>query len=206
LLSEYGAARVIVGGQTMNPSTEDFLSAIASLTSSEIILLPNNGNVIMAAQQAANMVEGRTIRVVPSKTIQQGITALLAYVDLQASGSLETVFNGMCDNLNQVISGEITTAIRDTSYDGLAVKAGANIGLINGKLKVARETVDETVTALLHEAHAAKYELVTLYYGADVSEKQAQALARKLAAVFDKLEFEVIYGGQPLYPYLISIE
>jgi uncharacterized protein len=206
LLSEYGAARVIVGGQTMNPSTEDFLSAIQSLDTNEIILLPNNGNVIMAAQQAANMADGRKVRVVPSKTIQQGITALLAYMDIQEDGTLETVFNSMCDNLNNVVSGEVTTAVRDTTYDGLTVKTGDVIGLINGKMKVSRETLDETVKALLQEAHAENYELVTLYYGDTITEKQAQALAGKLEDMFEKQDFEVVYGGQPLYPYLVSIE
>ncbi|MDQ7025116.1 MAG: DAK2 domain-containing protein [Anaerolineae bacterium] len=206
LLSEYGAARVIVGGQTMNPSTEDFLTAMESLDAKEIVLLPNNGNVIMAAQQAATLIEGRKVRVVPSKTVQQGITALLAYMDMQASSSLDGIFNCMCEHLGQVVSGEVTTAVRDTTYDGLEVQTGDNIGLLNGKMKVSRTSVNETVQALLHEARAADYELITLYYGEGVGIKHAEALAGKLEDEFNDLEFEVVYGGQPLYPYLISIE
>jgi uncharacterized protein len=206
LLSEYGASRVILGGQTMNPSTEDFLSAIESLDTKEVILLPNNGNVIMAAQQAATLAEGRNIRVVPSKTVQQGITALLAYMDIQDEGSLDEIFDAMLDSLNNVVSGEVTTAVRDTTYDGLTVKKNDIIGLINGKMKVSRDSVDATVKALLKEAHVEKYELVTLYYGEGITEQQAESLAGKLQDEFDKLEVEVVYGGQPLYPYLVSIE
>ena len=207
LLLEYGASRVITGGQTMNPSTEDFLSAIESLETKDVIILPNNGNVIMAAQQAASLVEGYNVRVVPSKTVQQGITSLLAYMDLlENEKPLDEIFDGMCDNLKLVISGEVTTAVRDTTYDGLTVKNGDNIGLIDGKIKVSRESVDETVQALLREVKAEDYELVTLYYGDGIDEKTAQALAGKIEDEFDELEVEVVYGGQPLYPYLMSIE
>jgi dihydroxyacetone kinase-like predicted kinase len=160
----------------------------------------------MAAQQAATLAEGRRVRVVPSKTVQQGIASLLAYMDMQQDGSLDDIFDAMCDNLNQVVSGEITTATRNAIYDGLSVKEGDVIGLINGKMKVSRDTVNDTVRALLYEAHVDDYELVTLYYGDDITQNDAQALALSLQNEFDELEFEAVYGGQPLYPYLISIE
>lgn len=206
MLQEYGAARVIVGGQTMNPSTEDFLAAIDSLNASEIILLPNNGNVIMAAQQAASLAHGNTVRVVPTKTVQQGIAALLSYMDVREHGTLDEIYETMCESFTHLISAEVTTATRDASIDGVSVTEGQLIGLVNGKLRYAGGTLPALVQRLLEECHAEEHELVTLYYGNGQSEGDAHALVAQLESVFEDLSFEVVYGGQPLYPYLISIE
>lgn len=205
LFDEYGAARIIVGGQTMNPSTEDFLSAIESLSNQEIILLPNNGNVIMAAQQAAALAVDKKVRVIPSKTIQQGIAALVAYIDV-ADSSLHDIFVAMSDALTNIISAEVTTATRDVHFDGVTVQEGHFIGLINGKLVASNPELKQTIFDLLDYANAASYELLTVYYGEGLSEKDAEILVDQLEDLYPDLEFETVYGGQPLYPYLFSIE
>lgn len=206
LFDQYGAAHVIIGGQTMNPSTEDFLNAIEDIPNKEIILMPNNGNVIMAAQQAAGMTQGKTVKVIPSKTVQQGIAALVAYMDANEEGDINTVFNAMNEALGNVVSAEITTAVRDVNFDGVAVAEGQFIGMLNGKLVASGESLDEIVLDLLDKANVSLYEICTLYYGDGLTESDADALVSKLEDTYSDLEYEVVYGGQPLYPYLISIE
>lgn len=206
LFDEYGAAYTIIGGQTMNPSTEDFLSAIESLPNEEIILLPNNGNVIMAAQQAAGLAGNKTVKVVPSKTVQQGIVALIAYMDANQEGNIQDVFVAMRDALSYVISAEVTTAVRDTHFDGVQVTEGHYIGMLNNKLVVSGEDLEQLIHDLLAKADVDEHEIVTLYYGDGLKEADAQALTEKLEDTHPDLEYEIVYGGQPLYPYLISIE
>lgn len=206
LFDEYGAARIIFGGQTMNPSTEDFLSAIESLANEEIILLPNNGNVIMAAQQAAALAVDKKVRVVPSKTVQQGISALVDFMDLSKEGSLATIYEGMCEALSSVISGEITTATRNVKFDGVDVEEGQYIGLLNGKLVISNPDLTQAAFDLLAKINADSYELMTIYYGDGVSEQDAEVLIDKLEDRYPDLEYEAVYGGQPLYPYLFSVE
>jgi DAK2 domain fusion protein YloV len=207
VFEEYGAARIVEGGQTMNPGTEDFLAAIDSLHTNEIVILPNNGNVILAAEEASKLAHGKTVRVIHNKTIPQGIAAMLAYGDLRERGAkLNDIAAAMTDSLSSVISCEITTATRTVTMDGVAVTEGELIGLLNGKLAASGGTMREVLLALLHKCHAEDHELATLYYGEGVTEAQAQALANEAAAEFDHLEFQVIAGQQPLYPYLISIE
>ncbi len=206
MLREYGAARVIIGGQTMNPSTEDFLGAIDSLDTDEIILLPNNGNVLMAAQQAASLAIGKSVQVVPSKTIQQGISALLAYMDLRDSNSLQDIVDGMNEFRSFTKSAEVTIATRNAIINDVAVREGQYIGLLDGKLVHAGGTDHEIVQHLLQVAHAEEHELATFYYGEGRTRADAEALIEQLVGMYPDLEFEAVYGGQPLYPYLISIE
>jgi hypothetical protein len=206
LFEEYGAVRVISGGQTMNPSTEDFVSAIESLHTDEIILLPNNGNVIMAAQQAADHCKHKSVRVVPSKTIQQGIAALIVYMDARETGDLEDVSTAMKEALSSVVSGEVTTATRDARIDDVEVREGNIIGLINGKLVVAGAEVVDVVRHLLERANAADHEIITFYYGEDMTPIEAAEIVEGLQETYPRLDFEIVYGGQPLYPFLISIE
>jgi DAK2 domain fusion protein YloV len=206
LFRQYGAAYVVIGGQTMNPSTEDFLSAIESLNANEIILLPNNGNVIMAAQQAASVAINKQVKVVPSKTMQQGITALVAAMDVREEGSLEEVYEAMTESLSTVVSGEVTTATRNANIDGVDVQEGDFIGLLNNKLVFAGDTVSDALLSLLQKAKAESREILTLYYGEGVSEQDAEAMLDTLTEQYPNLDAELVYGGQPLYPYLISIE
>jgi hypothetical protein len=205
---ELGAAYVIAGGQTMNPSTGDFLKAIDSLPNRDIILLPNNRNVILAAQQAAATADGKRVLIVPSITLPQGISAMVEYANLCADGScaLDETAEAMTEALGHVITGEITTATRSVSLGEIEVRLGQYIGLIDDQLVTVGETMVEVARALLHKADAASYERVTLYYGADIREKEARALAETLETAFRKQEFELVDGGQALYPYIISVE
>jgi uncharacterized protein len=205
-LEDLGAAYVVSGGQTMNPSTEDFLAAIDSLPHSDIVLLPNNKNILLAAKQAASLSHGKRVQVVPSRTLPQGINAMVAYANLRDSHDFEAVHGAMQAALTEIVSGEVTTATRDAVVDGLEVREGQFIGLLDGKLVVTADTVTEAVVVLLRKAHADECELITLYYGGDVTEDQAQGLADTLSSDFTKQDVITVDGGQPLYPYIISIE
>lgn len=200
------AARVISGGQTMNPSAEHFLSAIDSLPNEEIILLPNNKNIILAAQQAASLARNKRIHVVPTTTIPQGINAMLAYIDTHEDSDLDYIAAAMNDALKQVVTGEITTATRDVSLDQVEVRKGQMIGLLDDVLVVAGDEIGDVVRRLLQKAGADEHELITLYYGEGVNASQAQALIDALSADFSGQQFQSIEGGQPLYPYIISVE
>lgn len=203
---DFHASYVISGGQTMNPSTQDFLDAIELIKTDKIILLPNNKNIIMAAKQAAEMAEGKQVIVVPSRSIPQGIAAMLPYVNAIESGDLEVVAAEMEEALQLVTSAEVTVATRDADIDNTSVRAGQYIGLLNGKLVAASDEINILLIDLLQKANTAEHELITLYYGDDVQLEEMAALSESLAAHFDGPEFEFVPGGQPLYPYIISIE
>lgn len=208
LFDEYGAAYVIIGGQTMNPSTEDFTTAIYAIPNDEIILLPNNGNVIMAAQQAADLAEGKNVKVLRTKTVQQGIAALIASMDANDEGdaSIDAVFDAMKESISSIASGEVTTAVRDVNFDGVEVTEGQFIGMLDGKLVASGGDLTQIILDLLTRANANEREIVTLYYGAEQSEADTEELVTLLEETYPDLEYEIVYGGQPLYPYLISLE
>ena len=208
LFDEYTAARIIEGGQTMNPSTEDFLAAIDSLESDEIIILPNNKNIILAAEQAASVTQDRKVYVVPSRNVPQGVMALLTYGDLKEAGEpVDAVYQGMLEALTAVESCEVTIATRDALIDGVTVKNGQYIGLLNGKLIVSDDETFPVIHTLFTKCHVADdYELATIYYGKDVTAAEVDTLVSQLEAEYTDLEIESVYGGQPLYPYIISVE
>jgi DAK2 domain fusion protein YloV len=205
---QLNAAHVISGGQTMNPSTGDFLNAINALPNTDIVLLPNNKNVILAAQQAAANATGKNVRVVPSTTIPQGIATMFEYLNLCTHGecTLDQIVNAMSGVLGDVITCEITNATRDAELEGVQVRAGQYVGLINDTLTIAGDNIIQVARDLLKTAGAEKHERITLYYGSDTTETQANQLRDTLAQDFKKQEFEVVFGGQALYPYIISIE
>lgn len=205
---QLNAAHVIAGGQTMNPSTGDFLNTINALPNTDIVLLPNNKNVILAAQQAAVNVVGKNLRVVPSATIPQGIAAMFEYVNLctDEGCDLDEIVDAMTAALNHVVTCEITNATRDAEFEGVHVRAGQLIGLINDALVIAGDNITQVARDLLQKANADRYERITLYFGDDITEPQARELADTLAEGFTRQEFEVVYGGQALYPYIISVE
>lgn len=206
VMEEYGAALVIAGGQTMNPSTEDFLLAIHSLEAREILLLPNNSNIWMAAEQAAALVRERSVRVIPTRSIPQGIAALLAYGDLPEEASLDEAEATMNAAFGQVLTGEITRATRAASLNGIAVQNGEYIGLLDDVLVSTGADLSQVLVALLRRAHTEDYELVTLYYGQELSPANAQELTARISQDFPDLSVESVDGGQPLYPLLLSIE
>lgn len=197
-----GATAVVQGGQTMNPSTADILDALRLLKTEKAIVLPNNKNIIMAAQQAAELSD-LEVAVVPTRSLPQGVGALLA-LDQQAT--LDGNVAAMLRAAREVITGEVTYAVRDVVLDGVAVREGDAIGLLDGSLTVAADTFEEVVHRLLKRAPLEDRELVTLYYGEGVAEETAMSLNDALAEAYPQLEFEIIAGGQPHYPYLFSIE
>lgn len=208
---QFNAAFVITGGQTMNPSTGDFLSAIEALPNDEIILLPNNKNVLLAARQAAERThDGRRVHVVPSFFIPQGISAMLEYSNLCSDGAqpcaLHEVAEAMTAALAHVTTCEITHATRAVDLGHVSVEAGQVIGLINDELVAAGEDIPSVAVHMLEKADAGRRERITLYYGSDVDERQARQLAEHLRRRFATQEYEIVEGGQALYPYIISVE
>lgn len=205
---ELGAAHVITGGQTMNPSTGDFLEAIDAITSHDVILLPNNKNVLLAAQAAARQAIHKNVRVVSSTTIPQGISALFEYGNLCANGTctIDHLVDAMSIACDSVVTAEVTRSIRDTVTNGVTVREGQWIGLLNDVLVTTHDDQYELVCELLLKGGADERERATFYYGENVSETQARKFVSDVAREFDRLEFEVVAGGQPLYPYIVSLE
>lgn len=197
-----GVDYIISGGQTMNPSTEDFVKAVEELNARNIIILPNNKNILMAAQSAAEVIE-QPAAVVETKTIPQGLTSLLAFDE---SKSIEENYERMSASLGDVMSGSVTTAVRDTTIDGLEIHENDNLGMVDGKIVVSNpdmmETLEETFAHMLDEDS----EIVTIYVGEDGSEELANELAQALAEKYEDVEVEIHQGGQPVYPYLFSVE
>jgi DAK2 domain fusion protein YloV len=193
---------VVGGGQTMNPSTEDLLGAIERLPQHEVIVLPNNGNIIMAARQAAEM-SAKQVHVLPSKTLPQGIAAKLSF-NYQAG--LEENLRAMTAALRRVRTAEITTAVRDAVIDGVQVRAGQTIGLLDGDLVTAADSRAQVIDDLLARIGLDKHEIVTIYFGRAVDRSDAEALAARIGERFTDVEVEVQAGGQPLYDYIISAE
>ena len=197
-----GVDYIISGGQTMNPSTEDFVKAVEELNARNIIILPNNKNILMAAQSAAEVID-QPAAVVETKTIPQGLTSLLAFDE---SKSIEENYERMSASLGDVVSGSVTTAVRDTTIDGLEIHENDNLGMVDGKIVVSNpdmmETLEETFTHMLDEDS----EIVTIYVGEDGSEELANELAQALAEKYEDVEVEIHQGGQPVYPYLFSVE
>jgi DAK2 domain fusion protein YloV len=197
-----GTSAIVRGGQTMNPSTQDLLEAVESLSCGQVILLPNNKNVILAAEQASKL-SSKPVAVIPSRSIPQGIAALLA---INSQADFETNVASMTRALEDIEVGEVTVATRSVTLNGVEVADGQIIGLHNGELKVAGTTVAEVVQELLKEMDTAEREIITLYYGEDVSESEAQALADHLAQNWPDQELEVVAGNQPHYYYFLSVE
>ncbi|MDO4281620.1 MAG: DAK2 domain-containing protein, partial [Peptococcaceae bacterium] len=198
-----GATHIISGGQTMNPSTQDFLDVIDGITADTIYILPNNKNIIMTAQQAAGMVNGTTVEVIPSKTFPQGISALMGYMPDAAT---EENVNNMNGGLSAVQSGEITQAVRDTNIDGVDIHEDEYMSILDGKIIASSQTLDAAVRAMIEAVIDNDAELVSLYYGADVDADDADALIEALEAEYEDLEFELYDGGQSVYHYIVSAE
>ena len=197
-----GADEVISGGQTMNPSAEDILNSIESVNAEEYVILPNNSNIILAAQQVVSICDA-PVSVVPSKYMTQGLYALMMFSpELGAEENAEA----MTDALGDVQNGEITFAVRDTVADGIEIKADDILVLLDGKIVAAEKSVDEGIFSLLGKMDMDDASLLTLYYGSDISEEEAEATAEKLQETYGDLEIELYRGGQPLYYYLISLE
>lgn len=202
IFEKLGVDIVIEGGQTMNPSTEDFMNAVNMINADNIFILPNNGNVIMAANQAKEISE-KNIYVVPTKNIPQGIGCLVTF-DPEADA--DTNMESFTDALENIKSGEITYAVRDTIMDGIEVKEGDVIGITGKKLISSGKSVDEVTKNVIADMVDEDSDIVTLYYGENVEEDSARAFAELIQEEFEDVDVELYYGGQPLYYYFISVE
>nr|WP_242590496.1 DAK2 domain-containing protein [Enterococcus sp. MSG2901] len=202
LFESLGANYVISGGQTMNPSTEDILKAIKEVNADQVIVLPNNKNIFMAADQAAEVAE-IPVAVVPSRTISQGLTAMLSFND---QASLEENKATMTDVLSSVISGQVTHAIRNTSIDGVEIVEGDFLGMIDGKIVISNPDIVATSLTTLKQMINEDTEIVTILAGEGGTVAQAEELAATLTENYPDLEIEIHQGDQPVYPYLFSAE
>ncbi|MHB1295660.1 MAG: DAK2 domain-containing protein [Anaerolineae bacterium] len=197
-----GVSAVVPGGQTMNPSTQDLLQAIERCISPKVILLPNNSNIILAANQAKELA-AKEVVVLPTKTVPQGIAALLAF---NYDAELEANVDAMREASRHVQTGEVTRAVRTVKVNGLSIEEGQIIGLLNDDLNTVGEDVTSVTLELLDRMHADDYEIITIYYGEGVSQQDAEELARQCGERYPGLEFEVLDGGQAHYYYIISAE
>ena len=202
IFASLGVAAVVEGGQTMNPSTQDILGAFEKLPTDKVIILPNNKNIIMAANQAKE-VTVKQVAVVPSRTVPQGLAAMLA---LNPDGEVDSVAEKMTKALGMVKTGEITIATRTVEIDGVNVQEGQVIALLDGKLVASSGSVEDGCLDLLEQANAAEYELITFFYGQDMSHSEANRIADVIREKYSGQEIEVQEGGQPHYHFIISVE
>jgi dihydroxyacetone kinase-like predicted kinase len=202
IFASLGAAAVISGGQTMNPSTRDILDAFENLPTDKIVILPNNKNIILAANQAKD-VTVKQVRVIPSKTIPQGLSAML---QLNPDADLDVIAEKMIKSLNHVITGEITIASRSVEIDGVSVKEGQVIALENGKLSLSSDNLEHACLQFLDKVKAQEYELITIFYGAELKHAEANRIADLIRKKYPNHEVELQEGGQPHYQFIFSIE
>ena len=202
IFKSQGVDYVISGGQTMNPSTEDIVKAIDAVNAKNVIILPNNKNIFMAAQSAAEVAE-IPAAVVETRTVPQGFTSLLAFNPEQ---SLEENVAAMTASLSDVVSGSVTLAVRDTSIDGLEIHKDDNLGMVDGKIVVSNPDVTATLKATFAKMIDEDSEIITIYVGEDGSQDLAEEMANYLESTYEDIEVEIHDGKQPVYPYLMSVE
>ena len=202
IFKSQGVDVIISGGQTMNPSTEDIVKAIDCLNAKNIIILPNNKNIFMAAQSAAEVVDLPTA-VIESRTIPQGLTSLLAF---NPENSLEDNVTAMTASLSDVVSGSLTLAVRDTSIDGLEIHKDDILGMVDGKILVSDPDMESALLATLDKMIDEDSEIVTIYIGRDGQKELVEKLTATLEDKYEEIEVEVHQGDQPVYPYLLSVE
>lgn len=202
LLKSLGVTNIISGGQTMNPSTQDIVDAINNSGAKQALVLPDNGNIFMTAEQAAEVVDIPT-KVVHTKTIAQAMSSLLEY---NPEADLATNQQNMESNLASVASGEVTHAVRDTTIDGRDIKKDDYLGIVDGKIVESNPDLEETAIEMVKKMLDEDSEIVTILYGEDGSEKTAEAIKAAVEEIDDELDVQIYSGGQPVYPYLISVE
>jgi len=202
VFASLGVSAIVEGGQTMNPSTQEILNAFENLPTDQVVILPNNKNIILTAEAAAQLTV-KHVMVIPSKSVPQGMAAIMRLI---ATGNVEEVVTDMKAAMNDVETGEITTATRTVEIDGINVTEGQIISLLNGKLVMASDNLKSATLGLLKKAHADHFELITLFYGSDVSRMEVDAIADTIRKKFPQQEIEVQDGGQPHYQFIISIE
>ena len=203
IFKDLGVDHIIEGGQTMNPSTEDVLDAISKVNAETVFVFPNNKNIILAANQAAEIEEEKQVIVIPTKTIPQGISALISFDE---TATAEANQAGMEDAITAVKSGQVTYAVRDTSIDGKEIKTGDYMGIDDAGIQAVGQDITEVVKDLIGAMADEDSELLSIYYGSDVEEKKANALVEAVQAAYPDFEVEAHAGGQPIYYYILSLE
>ncbi|HYK84900.1 MAG TPA: hypothetical protein VEV19_05995, partial [Ktedonobacteraceae bacterium] len=198
----FGVSALVPGGQTMNPSTEELLSAVNGVAAKQVIILPNNSNVILSARQVINLTE-KEVYIVPSDTMPQGISALMAF---NYDADFATNCQAMTEAAKQTQTAEITTAVRTVMIGGVRVREGDYIGLINGNLAVAGQQIERVISDTLSRMNIDNYEIITLYYGEDVTAQEAEETAKRIKTHYSHVEIDVVDGGQPYYAYILSAE
>ena len=203
IFRELGADYIIEGGQTMNPSTEDMLNAIDQVNAEHIFILPNNKNIILAANQAQTLTEDKDIIVVPSKTVPQGITAIINYMpDADAQTNLEAMIEG----IGNVKTGQVTYAVRDTHIDDKEIHQGDIMGIGDAGILSVGQDIAETTLEMLEQLVDDDSELISLYYGQDVTEEEADAFTQEVEKLYPDIDVDVHCGGQPIYYYVLAVE
>ncbi len=195
--------RVIEGGQTMNPSASDIATAVQKINAEHVFVFPNNKNIILAAEQAKALVTNRTIHVIPTKNVPQGFAAALAF---NSEASAEENKTDMIHAIDNVKAGQVTYAVRSTSVNGFNLHEGDIIGLDDKKILAKGTNVDDTLLALIDKLKDSTHEIITLYYGQDIKEEDAEALAARVAEKFPDCDVDYHFGGQPIYYYIVSLE
>ncbi len=202
IFASLGVAAVVAGGQTMNPSTQDILSSFENMPTDKVIILPNNKNIVMAANQAKD-VTVKDVQVVPTRTVPQGLAAMLSF---DPGGEVAAVAERMLKAMTNVKTGEITVATRSVEIDGVTVRDGQVIALLDGKLVASADTVENGLFELLEKAGASEHEIVTLFFGENMTHAEANRFADAVRGKYSNLEVEVQEGGQPHYQFILSIE
>ena len=202
IFKDFNVDYVIKGGQTMNPSTEDFMKAIDEINAKNIYILPNNSNIIMAANQAKELSK-KNVMVIPTKTIPQGITAMIGF---NPANSPEENLQEMTEIMEDIETGQVTYAVRDTVVNDKKIKKGNILGIGNGKIEAVGRNVEKVSLELLESIVTEDHEIITLFYGEDIDKKSAEKIQGKIEKAYPDCDVEVYYGGQPLYYYLFSVE
>ena len=198
-----GVDYLIEGGQTMNPSTEDMLQAIDQVNAKNIFILPNNKNIVMAANQARDLTEDKNIIVIPTKTIPQGVSAMIAFM---ADSTAEENEENMLEAISAVKTGQVTYAVRDTSIDGKEIHIGDMMGIGDSGILSVNKELETTLFDMMNELIDEDSEMISIYYGSDVEEEKAEAIAEKMEEMYPDCDVELQYGGQPIYYYIVSVE
>ena len=203
IFRELGADYLIEGGQTMNPSTEDVLQAISHVNAKNIFIFPNNKNIILAANQARDLTEDKNIIVIPTKTIPQGITAMISYVP---DKTVEQNTEEMLEAMTHVKTGQVTYAVRDTKIDDKEIRQGDIMGIGDKGILAVGQGIEDITVETLKEMVDEDTEIISIYYGAAVTEEDAEQLCERLEELYPDFDVEINQGGQPIYYYVVSVE
>jgi uncharacterized protein len=202
VFADLGVSAIIPGGQTMNPSTMDILQAVEAVPSNNVIILPNNKNIVPTASQVQKLTK-KIVRVIPTETVPQGVTAVIAF---SPDADIDANFSEMKEAINKVRTIEITRANRSSRLNGIEIKEGQAIGILDGKLIATEDIINDLVLKMLSQLNLTDYSIITVYYGPNVTIDEYEGLQNLLKKMYPDLEIEAVYGGQPHYNYIISVE